>query len=58
MANNTRRVYQSCTRRQVRGIPSLVIFDGATGELLTSTARADVSRPGAMGNAIAVVDSW
>lgn len=43
---------------QVRGTPSLAIFDGATGELLTPLGAADVSDPGALADPLAVVGRW
>ncbi|CAN0539137.1 unnamed protein product [Ectocarpus sp. 12 AP-2014] len=44
--------------RQVRGTPSLAVFDGATGELLTALGAADVSDPGALADPLAVIGRW
>lgn len=44
---------------QVRDIPALVVFDGATGEILTTTGCEDVSKATEnRGNPRAVVRRW
>lgn len=44
---------------QVRDIPALVIFDGATGEILSTTGCDDVSKAEqSIGNPRAVVRRW
>lgn len=44
---------------QVRDIPVLVIFDGATGEILSTTGCDDVSKAKeSIGNPRAVVRRW
>ncbi|CAM9675270.1 unnamed protein product, partial [Ectocarpus fasciculatus] len=51
----TARLAGAC---KVRGTPSLAVFDGATGELLTALGAADVSDPGALANPLAVIGRW
>ncbi|CAM9613273.1 unnamed protein product [Ectocarpus sp. 4 AP-2014] len=51
----TARLAGAC---KVRGTPSLAVFDGATGELLTALGAADVSNPGALADPLAVIGRW
>ncbi|CAM9327149.1 unnamed protein product [Ectocarpus sp. 13 AM-2016] len=51
----TARLAGAC---KVRGTPSLAVFDGATGELLTALGAADVSDPGALADPLAVIGRW
>ncbi|CAN0301155.1 unnamed protein product [Ectocarpus sp. 8 AP-2014] len=51
----TARLAGAC---KVRGTPSLAVFDGATGELLTALGAADVSDPGGLADPLAVIGRW
>lgn len=43
---------------QVQGIPTLAVFDGNTGELLTLKGRRDVTAPEAQKEPLTIIKRW